>query len=320
MNRDNINNEYQVSPVIAIVVPCYNSEAWIGRTIDSVLAQDYPDLVLIAVDDGSTDASLRIMQGYGDRIIVETGPNRGACHARNRGTHIARAKGVSHILYLDADDYLEGLMLAGAGRIAMETDADIVLSGNPLEYPDGQRKIRGNYAGIDEPLSPKMVFDRWMRGDYFNPSAILWKLSFVERLGGWNESLSRAQDTDFSLRAMLLEPEIRWNSQGVAIYSKSNPGSISNIDSEPALDSRLRVFSNLAKQVRGTGFEPIAPLLAGTIYSVTRRAFVAKHHGLGRRGVAELDQLDFRSHPGSRMHRLLCRFLGLETKVRLWGN
>ena len=135
---------------------------------------------------------------FGDRVLLEAGPNRGACHARNRGLAIAREQGADYVLFLDADDYLEGDMLAGAGAVAQAQDADMVLSDMHVEYPDGRRDLRFHYAGH---VTPRDLFFGWMHSRYVNPSGILWRCAFVEGIGGWDESLARAQDrADHSAR------------------------------------------------------------------------------------------------------------------------
>src|SRR5207344_1733600 len=91
-------------PLVSILVPCYNSQAWIDRTLESALAQTYPRCEIIVVDDGSTDGTLTRMRGYEARgVRVVTQANRGASAARNRAQ--AEASG-ELIQFLDADDLL----------------------------------------------------------------------------------------------------------------------------------------------------------------------------------------------------------------------
>ena len=78
-------------PEISVVIPCYNTERWVARAIDSALAQEGVRVEVIVIDDGSTDGSLEVIRGYDGRIRWETGPNRGVSAARNRGLALAAA-------------------------------------------------------------------------------------------------------------------------------------------------------------------------------------------------------------------------------------
>ncbi len=86
---------------ISVVIPAYNAGRYIGRAIDSVLAQTRPAEEIIVVDDGSTDNTAEIAGAYGDRIRFIRQENAGASVARNTG--IAAATG-NWIAFLDADD------------------------------------------------------------------------------------------------------------------------------------------------------------------------------------------------------------------------
>lgn len=305
------------APCVEVAIPCYNSQAWIGRALTSVLDQGYRNIVPIVVDDGSTDASLEVIRSFGDRVMVETGPNRGACHARNRGLALACEANASHIVFLDADDYFEGPVIEGAAQSAMREEADLVLSEMTLEDETGQRKERRLYSGR---IAPETVFAGWMRGDYFIPGCILWRRSLVESLGGWDESLSRYQDTDIALRAMLSNPRIVKNDSGRVIYSRINPGSIAHIPSRAATESQMRVLLNLLDRVSGTPFETSAPLLHAKLYDTARLAFRRKHTDLGRQALSEVRQRGFRGHPGNWPHKILASLIGLEAKVQLRGR
>ena len=302
---------------IAVAIPCYNSVDWIERTVTSVFDQGYAPLTVILVDDGSSDGSAAKVRSLGGDVIVEEGPNRGACAARNTGFEIARSKGADYILFLDADDYLEGDMLAGAAHVAAQTGADMVMSNMHIEYEDGQRNERFLYSG--EVLAAEF-FEGWMETRYVNPSGLLWRMDLVEKVGGWDESLARAQDIDITLRAMLLEPKVWKNDDGAAIHAQVNAGSISRNVSYKATDSRLRVQERLLSQINGTAFERFAPLLCREIYSIARSAFQSGETELGRRATALLQAQNYTTHPGTRAHKLVASVLGLETKVRLWGR
>lgn len=86
---------------VSVVVPVYNGERFLIESLESALQQSYPELEIIAVNDGSTDGTGRILNGYASKITVLEQPNRGHGAALNAG--VARSTG-SYIAFLDADD------------------------------------------------------------------------------------------------------------------------------------------------------------------------------------------------------------------------
>lgn len=91
-------------PVVSVVMPCYNGEAFLAAAVDSVLSQTFRDFELIVIDDGSTDRSADILAAYGERIRVIRQGNRGVSTARNAGIEAARG---DFIAFLDSDDWWE---------------------------------------------------------------------------------------------------------------------------------------------------------------------------------------------------------------------
>lgn len=77
--------------LVSILIPCFNAERYVAAAIDSAFAQTHPEVEVIVVDDGSTDASLSVIERYAAwlRFRYETGPNRGGNAARNRLLQLA---------------------------------------------------------------------------------------------------------------------------------------------------------------------------------------------------------------------------------------
>ncbi len=119
-----------VTMLISVIVPVYQSERFIKRCVDSILAQDYKDIELLLIDDGSTDNSGDICQQYADsnyRIRVFHGPNSGLSAARNKGIEMATGKWIT---FIDSDDAITPETFSSNARILEEhPDIDI------LEYP-----------------------------------------------------------------------------------------------------------------------------------------------------------------------------------------
>lgn len=306
-----------MSAHVSVVIPCYNAEAWIKRTIHSALhAQSWSHKDVIVVDDGSSDGSVAAVEALMQPgLTLLTGPNRGACHARNRGLEQALQQGAKYVVFLDADDYFEGEILAGAVRVAEQHDADMVLSNLHVEDASGARELRNLYQGE---VTPEELFQGWMAGDYVSPPGILWRADFINSIGGWDESLARAQDLEVTLRATLHRPVIWKNEEGAAIYDRANPDSISRSQSRNALDSRFRALNGLAQKITGTSFAQTLPLMHQEIYHIARAAFRAGYQDLGRQALGVVQNAGYREHPGTNMHRMVARVIGLENKVRLW--
>ena len=94
------------SPAVSIIIPVYNTSKWLPDCLDSVIHQNYDDLQVICVNDGSTDDSLHILDHYSEkdkRICVISQENHGLGYTRNQG--IEKASG-SYLLFLDSDDML----------------------------------------------------------------------------------------------------------------------------------------------------------------------------------------------------------------------
>lgn len=94
-------------PLISIIVPIYNAEAYLPRCVDSILAQTFGDFELLLVNDGSRDGSLDVCQRYAaedGRVRVVDKPNGGVSSARNLGLESASAEWV---MFADADDWIE---------------------------------------------------------------------------------------------------------------------------------------------------------------------------------------------------------------------
>src|SRR5262245_62172633 len=92
-----------MQPLVSILIPCYNSERWIGHAIESALGQTWPNKQVIVLDDGSTDNSLNVIRQYEGHLRWESGQNRGGGYARNRLLELASGEWIQ---FLDADDYL----------------------------------------------------------------------------------------------------------------------------------------------------------------------------------------------------------------------
>ena len=123
---------------ISIIVPAYNIQNYLRSTLDSVLAQTYENLEVIVVDDGSTDNTGKILDGYAARDSRIK-----AVHKENGGVTSARLRGVEeasgdYIGFVDGDDYIEPQMYTRLMENAKEFNADISHCGYQMVFPSGR--------------------------------------------------------------------------------------------------------------------------------------------------------------------------------------
>lgn len=126
-----------MSELVSIIVPVYNAEKFIRETMESVLAQTYPDWELLLVEDGSSDGSAKVIDSFitekqETRIrLIRQPSNQGAARARNRGLKEAQGR---YIAYLDADDLWVPEKLQKQLLFMKEKDAAFVFTG--YEFAD----------------------------------------------------------------------------------------------------------------------------------------------------------------------------------------
>ena len=126
----------RMAETLSVVIPVYNAENFIRRTLESVLSQSYAVHEIICVDDGSTDGSADILKEYVDRderIKVLRKDNGGSTSARKAG--VLQAQG-SYITFVDADDFIEPEMYEEMMALATQNNADLVTSGLIRDYGD----------------------------------------------------------------------------------------------------------------------------------------------------------------------------------------
>jgi len=89
------------APLISVVIPCYNAEAYLAETIESALRQNADPLEVVVIDDGSTDGSAGVARRFGGAVRYEYQANAGISAARNRGVELVAGR---YLAFLDADD------------------------------------------------------------------------------------------------------------------------------------------------------------------------------------------------------------------------
>lgn len=214
-------------PLVSIIIPCYNGEAYVTQAIESTLAQTYPSVEVIVIDDGSTDASLDVICSFGDRIRYGTGPNRGLSAARNRGIALAHGE---YVKFLDADDLLlpDSLARQVAQTAQLSPDTKAVVYGDAI-WVDANL---GSLPGY--PHRPRRLDEDPIAHIYGNsplPTCPLHRRSYLQVVGGFDPTiLAYGEELDLHLRLILDGVEFVYSPGPVYYYRQhSAPGRITRL-------------------------------------------------------------------------------------------
>ena len=178
---------------VSVVIPTYNRADFVREAIISVLRQDYPDVELIVVDDGSRDDTAAVVRECGPAVQYLWQENRGVSAARNRG--VAASTG-DVIAFLDSDDlWLPTKVTAQVAYFqthtaaqACHTDEIWIRRGVRVN----ERRVHRKQGGWQFLASlPRCLI---------SPSAIMLRRTLWDRLGGFDESLPACEDYDLWLR------------------------------------------------------------------------------------------------------------------------
>ena len=183
-------------PLVSVVMPAYNVAWCIGRAVDSVLAQDFRPCELIVVNDGSTDGTRALLEGYGAAITVINQENRGMSAARNAG--IRRARG-TYVAFLDADDWWL------AGKLSRQVELmhgrpEIGFSSTTVRVEDDDGRLLNLWRcpnGSTEILATLFAQNAAIAGGC---SAVIARRDLLDRVGLFDESLRGFEDPDLWMR------------------------------------------------------------------------------------------------------------------------
>jgi glycosyltransferase involved in cell wall biosynthesis len=190
----------ETSPLVSVVVPAYNRERFIARTVDSVLAQRWPAVELIVVDDGSTDGTREILEGYARdgslQLLEHPGrANRGQSAALNLGLSVARG---DYISLLDSDDaFLPRKFEVLVPYLEAHPDVGLVYSNGYAVDADDRILYPMHSDDHEEPNDPAAVLlDCYL----LLPQNAVVRRSVFDRAGRFEEGFRSAQDHDMLIR------------------------------------------------------------------------------------------------------------------------
>ena len=232
---------FQVTPqagLVSVVIPTHNRAGIVGRAIESALAQTYSDLQVIVADDGSSDNTRAVAEAYGPRVTYLHQLNAGVSAARNFGMRHARGE---FIAFLDSDDSWSPWKIEAQVSALMRheeaglvwTDMSAVDEADRLIDTRHLRVMYSAYETVDiesrlaevdtlarlNPRVPPELSSASVRegdlsggillGNLIHTSTVLFRRSWCEQTGGFDESFARAgEDYEFYIRLCSAGPVV----------------------------------------------------------------------------------------------------------------
>ena len=165
--------------MISIIVPVYQAEKYLDRCIKSVLNQTYKQIELILVDDGSTDGSAAICDGYAakrDNVKVIRQSNAGVSSARNKGLDAACG---DYVMFVDADDYIAPSLCEDLSAY-IDENTDVIIAALTADYGESKKNVRVAEAVNLSLQDLKKNFDLYYKIPLLNsPCGKLYKRSVI---------------------------------------------------------------------------------------------------------------------------------------------
>lgn len=198
------------NPKVSVVIPVYNTAAYLRQCLDSVVGQTLRDIEIICVDDGSTDESLSILREYeqrDDRITVLTQKNQYAGVARNSGMAIARGE---YLVFWDSDDYFDPRALSRMYRQIRRDKADICVCGGKQYYEERELEVRTDEYLVPSRVPRQLPFNRLSHPDIVMTftTVMIWnkmyRRAFLEKYQIRFREVRNGNDVYFSASALCM--------------------------------------------------------------------------------------------------------------------
>lgn len=287
------------APLVSILIPAHNSAPWLGATIESALAQTWPRVEIIVVENNSTDDTLAIARRFVDRgVRVISSARTGAAAARNLAFGESRG---DLIQYLDADDLLSPDKVA-IQAAALGTASTAVSLSARCEFFDGDDPaLAPVHRGW--PFVPSDQPREWLATLYGagGPAGFIalhqWLTprALVASAGPWNETLTVNDDGEFFCRVLLRAERIRTDLDGVAYYRRHR--SSRNLSSgyqrnRRHVESMLAALDLLAARLLVAGSNPALARAFARHYAESAILIYPLHPALSREAERKALALD----------------------------
>ena len=180
-------------PLVSVILPSYNRAWTLKDAVDSVLLQDYPNIELIIIDDGSDDDTQELLGVYKNKITVLCQENKGVSAARNKGIKASRGK---FIALLDSDDAWDKRKISCQMEFFNDHPEALICQTEEIWIRNG-KKVNPK---VKHKKPSGMIFEQSLHLCLVSPSSVMMKRQLFDMKGYFNETFLVCEDYDLWLR------------------------------------------------------------------------------------------------------------------------
>lgn len=252
----------QPIPLISIIVPVHNSEAWLADTLTSLAAQTLTNLEFILINDDSTDSSevlCREVMARDPRFRLLQGPGHGAAFARNLGLNAAREH---YIAFLDSDDWIEPEMMSALSGMIRQTKSQVCLCNFYREFPDQTQPVLLDRSGVLETEDlDELILDLIGPPEITGPPTvvmgsvcrILVERSFLsDHRIRFDQEVRLMEDLVFTLEILTRGPRVCIH-PGLYYHYRIHPDSLAHRGHRDYYAIKVQVFERVAAILQSSG-------------------------------------------------------------------
>lgn len=262
--------------LVSIIIPVYNREATLPRLFSSLKSIQYRPIEIIFVDNKSNDQSFILCKEFAKEQDVDfiiktyTEQKQGACSCRNHG--LKKSTG-EYVYFFDSDDEISPEYITEMMNLVKQ-NTDMVCCPSCMFFPNGNSKKRDFYCSHRPSIQ--------ICTSFLATQGMFFRKSFLQKIGGWDERISRWNDWELGIRALIHSPNIQWTEKGyhkIHQHKNSISGSSFTHDYHSLKQCILIVEENLLKsQIPVRELNACKKALSGRAYILAANLYKEKEN------------------------------------------
>lgn len=203
-----------ITPVFSVILPTFNGERFLKEALISLFDQSYKNFEIIAVDNGSTDSTLKILNQFRDRINILSEGRRGVTYARNKGIKASKGR---YIAFIDQDDIWMANKLEIQKKV-LDNNESVGMAISLANTIDERGDVLRSGGNVQIRNEKKTIMQELMIRNVFGPPACMSiKKECFDKVGLYDTSLNGVEDKDLWIR-ILSEYDVCYTEKPLVLY------------------------------------------------------------------------------------------------------